>query len=253
MKHPQSILTFDKAVVDTLGLKQGFNPAIADFYEKVKPHVFFGQRARLENDPDFRQWLPYAIFSKTVNGTKYFLVYRRTKQVGEARLAGNASIGLGGHVDLKDAMIDDNSVLNLEATIEQSSHREYFEELRFKDLSGLVMGEDREFVMIDDMEPAKAIRLAGHMVANTRSLGYIVDDEGEWENGKPPVGLVHFGHVQEISLGEYYDAEIGEAELEMVGWMSAAQLQVSHLPFEPWSRILIDQYMSDPRSVWTNA
>jgi predicted NUDIX family phosphoesterase len=232
MKHQEAILTFDKQVETTLGLIEGLNPPNPEFFDLVKGNVFVGQRARLEGDSSYRQLLPYALFSRTLNGVKEYLVYSRTSLVGESRLIGKASIGIGGHVDAIDIIYNENKSINLKDTIFYSSHREFEEELKFKDLSALDDTAD-QFVTLSELPPPRAIRLTSHLLDNTQVLGYLIDNSNT-------VGEVHFGYILEVALNGEYDAIIGETELEMIGWMTADQLKISHLSFENWSKILID-------------
>lgn len=64
--------------------------------------VAFIPRVDCETDPTYRQFIPYSVIESS-DGK--ILVYNRQgkeSSEGEARLAGAASIGFGGHVDIKD-------------------------------------------------------------------------------------------------------------------------------------------------------
>ena len=60
--------------------------------------TIFRKRQDVENDPQYKQIIPYAIFRH------HFSVfsYRRGKLLSEKRLLGNYSIGIGGHISLYD-------------------------------------------------------------------------------------------------------------------------------------------------------
>ncbi len=64
-------------------------------------------RGDMEQDPSFKQLIPYCIFQFTdANGNQSVFQYTRGKGQGESRLHSKRSIGIGGHIstlDLGDA------------------------------------------------------------------------------------------------------------------------------------------------------
>ena len=60
--------------------------------------IDFRPRAEMENDPHYKQIIPYVIISH--NDTVFS--YRRGKLLGEKRLMGSYSIGVGGHISSSD-------------------------------------------------------------------------------------------------------------------------------------------------------
>lgn len=60
----------------------------------------FMNRTQVENNPDYKQLIPYVIMSH--NGK--YLTYVRGKRAGETRLVGHRSIGIGGHINPADDM-----------------------------------------------------------------------------------------------------------------------------------------------------
>jgi predicted NUDIX family phosphoesterase len=73
---------------------------------EVNHHLYtnlaFLRRAWCEKDTRFLQLLPYIFFWKLVGDEIHIFVYQRGKGVGEGRLAGGCSIGVGGHVNPLD-------------------------------------------------------------------------------------------------------------------------------------------------------
>ena len=66
----------------------------------AKEHVHWVARKDCESDPSFKQIIPYImirVYDDRDSDFRY-LVYNRTKQSGEGRLKGKASIGIGGHI-----------------------------------------------------------------------------------------------------------------------------------------------------------
>lgn len=98
---PVRILVTPAGVLDRLGRFQGFEPD-ADRYlsELLAPGTAsFRPRPEVENDPSYKQIIPYVIFR---SGDLIFR-YTRGKSQGEARLHAKQSVGVGGHVDEADA------------------------------------------------------------------------------------------------------------------------------------------------------
>lgn len=251
VKYPEFIYALDKGIEQTLNLKDGFTSSISydAFWAAVQPHVYMAQRNQLENNPNFRQFLPYMLISRVRGGQKEYLVYKRAKGAGESRLVGNASIGIGGHVDANDTVLDNSSVLHFQQVIQMAHTRELFEECLFR---GVSETDEMDFKSLEDLDATQGIRLATFMASHTAIHGYLTEFSTELVKGALPVGLVHFGYVMEISLGDQIDAMVREEAMEMVGWMTADQLAISSLPFENWSKILIEN-LSNLRGVPNDA
>lgn len=129
----ERVLCFPSSVLDRAGRFQG---VVADrarvrhlLQEVMDPGVLtFRDRADAENDPSYKQLIPYVVLKK---GQLYF-AYRRTKKAGDARLHHNWSVGVGGHIN----PIDGEDVW---LAYPMGLSRELFEEtgLLFKDSSAL--------------------------------------------------------------------------------------------------------------------
>lgn len=173
--------------------------------------LILGHRDTLEGDENHRQLLPYIVLTKTFDGVTKYFAYRRGKGVGEARLSGNVSIGVGGHIDLADIQ-HVGSVLAPMETVIASVQRELQEEIEFHSESG------------EDLD----MRFS--------SVGALVDNSN-------PVGKVHLGLVLQAHLeGENGDAKCAEEELETLGWYTASELLDSGMPLENWTKILCLQF-----------
>jgi predicted NUDIX family phosphoesterase len=101
----ERILVVPTSVFHRLGHFQGFS-AEADRYlpELLKPeHVSFRLRGEMEQDPSFKQLIPYCIFRhhSSAGGVTVFEYTRGTGQ-GEGRLHRKRSIGIGGHISADD-------------------------------------------------------------------------------------------------------------------------------------------------------
>ncbi|RMG36337.1 MAG: phosphoesterase [Planctomycetota bacterium] len=92
----EHVLVVPTAVFHQLGPFQGFQPD-ADRYLEVlldPAYTSFRPRDAMETDPDFKQLIPYCIFS--CDGAVF--AYTRSTQQGESRLHAKRSIGVGGHI-----------------------------------------------------------------------------------------------------------------------------------------------------------
>lgn len=170
-------------------------------------------RCYLEYEPLFLQYLPYIVFSKMVGEEKKYFTYQRTKKVGEERLAGNLSIGIGGHVELEDIKLDpDHKNVQVFNTLNTCAHREIAEEIAFQ----------------ND---------ANNVQKQPRFQGFIVDNSNE-------VGQVHLGVVLEVFLQDSnIDAVCSEEELKTLGFMSLKEIvaycEEHEVQAENWTKIYL--------------
>jgi predicted NUDIX family phosphoesterase len=95
------VLVVPGAELDRLGRFQGFCPDAGRYLEALlRPGLAeFRPRAEVEEDPSFKQLIPYVVFRC---GGSVFCYTRGTSQ-GEARLHRLRSLGVGGHVEEPDA------------------------------------------------------------------------------------------------------------------------------------------------------
>lgn len=90
-------------------------------------HIDYKLREDMENDPNYKQIIPYVIIYHS--GTIFS--YRRGKLLGEKRLLGSYSIGVGGHISTTDRNLFDasyNEAMRRELTEEVeigSQYKEY--------------------------------------------------------------------------------------------------------------------------------
>src|SRR6478672_8397799 len=87
----------------------------------VLANYSFMERNLAEHDESFKQVIPYVV---VVNGNRYLLI-RRTKKQGEARLHDKYSLGIGGHIN----DVDSGSEARHSHIIEAGLRRELNEEI----------------------------------------------------------------------------------------------------------------------------
>jgi predicted NUDIX family phosphoesterase len=69
-----------------------------EYIERVRRHGFFTRRGDVEEDPSLKQIIPYLV----VRRAGRFMLFRRTRAGGEARLHELYSVGVGGHISKTD-------------------------------------------------------------------------------------------------------------------------------------------------------
>ena len=103
------ILVIERKHIPEPLLKQGFNPASESLVKSLleNPQLFFMQRDLAENDPNYKQLIPYVVFQSP----KGFFSYQRGKASSETRLRMLRSLGVGGHIEKEDGDIGQNSYM----------------------------------------------------------------------------------------------------------------------------------------------
>ena len=129
---------------------------------------FFMLRPKAENDPDYKQLIPYQVFC--CHG-RYF-VYQRGDGVGEGRLAGRLSIGIGGHINTADASGDRLTIEDYLAAL----YREREEEL----ICPAAMAADFICWINDDSDPVGQVHLgAVHLCQVENETDVVIRPHGE--------------------------------------------------------------------------
>ena len=102
--HGEKVLVVTRALFDQLGAFQGLKPDPGAYLPALldPANNFFLDREDAEDDPGHKQLIPYCIF--TCGGK--VLRYVRGGSSGEKRLASQASIGIGGHINASDFTSD---------------------------------------------------------------------------------------------------------------------------------------------------
>jgi predicted NUDIX family phosphoesterase len=123
-KNDENVLVVPRAHFDQLGAFQGLNKDPKPYLEKFldRENNLFLARSKAEDDPSYKQLIPYAVF---VHDGK-ILYYVRGGSSGEKRLVAKGSIGIGGHVNDTD-----EGFFSIDAgTYHNAVRREISEELK---------------------------------------------------------------------------------------------------------------------------
>jgi predicted NUDIX family phosphoesterase len=96
----ENVLVVRRSLFDELGAFQGLNFEPERYLSALlsRGNNFFLSRAAAENDPSYKQIIPYAI----INHAGRVLHYVRGKKAGEQRLVAKGSVGIGGHMNDTD-------------------------------------------------------------------------------------------------------------------------------------------------------
>jgi predicted NUDIX family phosphoesterase len=143
----ETILCVEASILKGIA-DRGFLPAtMRDLKDILKPDfALFAPRERIENRVEFRQIIPYVI----LRNENSVAMYERTSQSAEQRLHRLSSIGFGGHVEIKDIVLDKDDLLHVERTVEKAAIREMREEIKYsavisKETIGFIL-DDRDLV-----------------------------------------------------------------------------------------------------------
>ncbi len=96
----EQVLVIPTAVFHEIGHFQGFCDETDRYLNVILDpiHASYRPRNEMEEDPSFKQLIPYCIFQ--CNGMVFS--YKRGNDQGEARLHAKRSVGVGGHVSTLD-------------------------------------------------------------------------------------------------------------------------------------------------------
>lgn len=96
-KMAEYVLCFPSALFDELGRFQGICTDVGRYFPRIvtRPNCMYVLRERAEEDPQYKQVIPYVLFAY---GDSLFS-YRRGKRGSEGRLREKYSVGIGGHIE----------------------------------------------------------------------------------------------------------------------------------------------------------
>lgn len=102
----ERVLVVPTALFHELGHFQGFSTDVERYFKPLfeSDAVSYRPRAEMEEDPSFKQLIPYVLFRHIdADGVTSIFHYTRGSGVGEKRLKAKKSIGVGGHISSVDA------------------------------------------------------------------------------------------------------------------------------------------------------
>ncbi len=105
MSPTEHVLVVPTSLFHELGHFHGWTSDVDRYLDVLtKPeHTSFRPRDQVEQDPSFKQLIPYVVFRYVdEEGTAHLFQYTRGTGQGEARLHSKRSIGVGGHISSED-------------------------------------------------------------------------------------------------------------------------------------------------------
>lgn len=120
----ERVMVVPARVFDEVGRFQGFHPDVDRYLARLldAEHISFRPRSQMEDDPSFKQIIPYCILRSQGRVFRY----TRGKKMGEKRLHALESIGVGGHISRED---DRPLIGGTELTYAEAMQRELEEEV----------------------------------------------------------------------------------------------------------------------------
>jgi predicted NUDIX family phosphoesterase len=194
----EQVLVVKREVLEQAGMFQGLKLEVENYLEKLfaagAPR--FMPRSQAENDPSHKQLIPYVIM--TCSGK--YLCYVRGKRAGEARLVGNSSIGIGGHINPGDEM-------------------------------PLFASDFRDaYLAAVEREVAEEVSLeSGH---TDRIVALLNDDSNEV--GQVHLGIVHYWELDAPNVSKR------EQMITKMDFLTPAELHEISDSMETWSRLCLD-------------
>lgn len=195
-------------------------------YRKIYENLVIAPRFTLENNPAVRHLISYYTVSRVYsNQERQYLVYQRPDVGnGESRLAGNHSIGFGGHteaLEIADLMTfshakeTDTPVQILETVQISSTARELDEELK------LTSGDKFSSMIVHVSQPHSMI----------------IDNSNN-------VGLHHVGIVGDFLItSDEINFVGGEDQINVVGWFTLEEIKKQFgETLENWSSMLVENF-----------
>jgi predicted NUDIX family phosphoesterase len=136
----ENVLVVRRELFDELGSFQGLNFEAEKYLKAIlsRGSNFFIPRPEAENDPAYKQIIPYALlsFENTV------LYYVRGKKAGEQRLVAKGSIGIGGHMNETDESLFAMDEQAYRAGVEREVNEEINIETPFEDRIVALLNDD---------------------------------------------------------------------------------------------------------------
>ena len=141
MSYPgENVLVIRRNLFDQLGSFQGLNFEPEKYLNLLlsRGNNSFFPRAQAENDPAYKQIIPYVLlaFQDRV------LYYVRGKRAGEQRLVAKGSIGIGGHMNESDESLFAWDEQAYRAGVEREVNEEIKIDTQFQDRIVALLNDD---------------------------------------------------------------------------------------------------------------
>jgi len=136
----ENVLVVRRSLLDQLGNFHGLNFEPEKYLAALlsRGNNFFSPRVQAEDDPTYKQIIPYALlaFENKV------LYYVRGKKAGEQRLVAKGSIGIGGHMNETDESLFALNEQAYRAGVEREVNEEIKIDTQFEDRIVALLNDD---------------------------------------------------------------------------------------------------------------
>src|SRR6266404_493436 len=136
----ENVLVVRRSLFDQLGNFHGLNFEPKKYLDALlsSGNNFFFPRARAENDPAYKQIIPYVLLSFEDK----LLYYVRGKEAGEQRLVAKGSIGIGGHMSDADAGLFNLDEEHYNRVVAREIHEEIHLLAKFENRVAALLNDD---------------------------------------------------------------------------------------------------------------
>jgi predicted NUDIX family phosphoesterase len=136
----ENVLVVRRSLFDQLGSFQGLNFEPKKYLDAFlsRGNNFFLSRPKAENDPAYKQIIPYAL----ITFKNKFAYYVRGKKAGEQRLVAKGSIGIGGHMNETDESLFALDEAAYRAGVEREVNEEIKIDSPFEDRIVALLNDD---------------------------------------------------------------------------------------------------------------
>jgi predicted NUDIX family phosphoesterase len=171
--NEENVLVVPTAGINQLLAGKFTNTNLNRALDYILSNHSFRSRAIVEEDPSFKQIIPYVI----VRFDDRYLLLERTSRQTEKRLHGKLSIGIGGHINDTEVAGSHKNILHagLERELEEEVH--IIGQRRALDLVGIIS---------DDTTPVGQVHLGLVFILETDSPEFTVNEPdlmtAEWAN-----------------------------------------------------------------------
>lgn len=200
----EQVLVVPTELFHELGHFQGFSTEVDKYLKPLlsSDQLSYRPRKEMEEDPSFKQLIPYVLFTHTdADGKLSLFTYQRGGGGGEARLRAKRSVGVGGHISTVDVADSNGADSNAGDVYRRGLERELEEEIQI----------DTPYT--------------------ENRVGVINDDETEV--GKVHLGIVHRFEVETPSVSPR-EEDLADARFQPIEEVLAEIEQ-----YETWSQIAL--------------
>ena len=188
----EKVLVVPTDLFHSLGHFQGFSPDVDKYLDQLitSDLVSYRPRGEMEEDPSFKQLIPYVLFRYTDEaGNVHLFDYLRGGGAGEARLRAKRSVGVGGHISSIDAEATSDDVYR-EGLMRELAEEVVIETEYNENLVGLLNDDETEVGKVhlgvvhlcDVVEPKISPREEDLAEAGFRPVNHILGEIDRFES-----------------------------------------------------------------------